>query len=67
MRLVLAVEALYLHAELVGKDGVEEDAYESGEGKTGKGDGANLYATVGAILHADGHHQDESSHKHVAR
>ena len=35
MRLVLAVEALYLHAELVGKDGVEEYAHESGEGKTG--------------------------------
>ena len=42
MRFVLAVEALYLHAELVGKDGVEEYAHESGEGKTGKGDGANL-------------------------
>ena len=34
MLLVLTVKALHFHAELVRKDGVEEDAYEGGESQT---------------------------------
>ena len=34
MLLLLTVKALHFHAELVRKDGVEEDAYEGGESQT---------------------------------
>ena len=34
MLLLLTVKALHFHAELVRKDGVEEDAYEGSESQT---------------------------------
>ena len=65
--LLLTVEALHLHAELIGKDSVEEDADESSESQTGEGYRTNLNATIRAILYADRHNHDERSYEHVAR
>lgn len=67
MRFVLPLEALHLHAELFGEDGVEENADEGGERQTGDGDGADLHTAVCAVLHANRHHEDEGGNKHVAR
>lgn len=67
MFLLLTVEALHLHAELIGKDSVEEDADDSSESQTREGYRTDLHTTVCAVLHADRHNHDERCHEHVAR
>ena len=52
--LLLTFKGLYLHAQFVGHDGVEEDADDGGNGEARQMDGAHGDVVVGTVLHADG-------------
>lgn len=65
--LLLAFEGFYFHAEFVGHDGVEEDAYDGGYGKTRQVDGTKGNVIVGSVFYSDGQNQYEGGNKHVAR
>lgn len=63
--LILAMETLYLHAELVRKTGVENDTHEGRECQSGEVDGTDVYIVLSTIFHTNGNYQDQGSHKHI--
>ena len=64
--LVLAMDALDLHAELAGEDGVEDDAGEGGKGEATEVDGAYSDAVACSVLDANGDDEDEGGNEDVA-
>ena len=54
------------NAQLIWHNSIEQDTYNSSNGQTGKMDGTKGDIIVGTILHTNGQHKDEGSHKHVA-
>ena len=67
MLFLLSVEALHLHAELFRQYGIEEDAYECSDGKSGEVDAADGNTVIGTIFHTDSEDKDEGCHKDIAR
>ena len=64
--LLLAVNALHLHAQFTRQYGIEGHTNDSREGQTREMDRTNVHVVIGTILHADGNNQNQGCHKHVA-